>query len=169
MAERNREVMIERLQGDPRLGGAKVVAAMPLMRVSIFVAVFSGVIGAIVFQLVLGQGGLQFGLGMVAGYLTYWAYLMRTMGEPRVLGVMAVLTTQKLILLGSRRKGIVGEYEIPNLESLNLLRKGNLLVMGKLVITPVDGDRLVFMTTNKGVTAGFVAEFEELRRRGYGE
>ena len=160
--------MIQRLQGDSRLGGAKVVAATPLMRVSIFVTVFAGVIGAIVFQLILGQGGLQFGAGMVAGYLAYFVYLRQTMGEPRVIGVMAVLTPKKVILLGSRRAGIVGEYETAEIESLEIIRKGNIIMMGKLALTPATGDKVTFMTTNRQIAAGFVAEFEEIRRGGFG-
>lgn len=161
--------MIKRLHGDPRLGGAEVVAATPLMRVSIFAAVFAGVAGAILSQFLLGQGGLQFGLGMIAGYAAYFVYLMRTMGEPRVVGVMAALTPKKVILLGSRKAGIVAEYDIADLESLQILRKGNLLMMGKLAINQTDGEQITFMSTNRGVTAAFVAEFEELRRRGSGK
>ncbi len=167
MTERNRELMMQRLQGDPRLDGAEVVAATPLMRVSIFVAVFAGVAGAVVSQVLLGEGGLQFGLGMFAGYLAYWAYLKRTMGEPRVIGAMAALTRKKVVLLGSRRAGVVAEYDIADLESLEIVRKGNLLVMGKLAITPNEGDQITFMTTNRHLAAGFVGEFEELRRRDF--
>ena len=143
------------------------MAATPLMRVSIFTTVFAGIIGAIVFQMIFGQGGLQFGVGMVAGYLAYFGYLMRTMGEPRVIGVMAVLTPKKVVLLGSRRAGIVGEYDIADIESLEMVRKGNILIMGKLALSPSTGDKVTFMTSNRQIAAGFVAEFEEIRRRGF--
>jgi hypothetical protein len=166
LVDRNRELMIERLRGDPRLGGAEVVTAMPLMRVSIFTAVVAGVVGALVSQLVVGQGGLQFLLGMVAGYLAYAAYLLRTMGEPRVIGAMAVLTPEKVILLGSRRAGIAAEYNLADLESLEIRRKGNLLVTGKLGINPIQGESVTFFTTNRNLAAAFVAEFDEIRRQG---
>jgi hypothetical protein len=163
-ADRNRELLIERVQGDPRLGGAKVRAATTLMRISLFALIFSGIVGALLAQIAFGEGGLQFGAGLFLGYLAYGIYLYLRMGEPRVVGVMAALTNKKVVLLGSRRAGIIAEYAIAEIENLEILRKGNLLIMGKLALTPAGGERAIFFTTNRRMATSFVEEYEEIRR-----
>ena len=109
----------------------------------------------------------EFGAGLALGYLAYFAYLAATMSEPRMIGAMAVLTKKRVLLLGSRKKGVVGDYPVAEIESLEMVRKGNILVMGKLAITPADGETLTFMTTNRHMARDFVAQFEEMRRRGF--
>ncbi len=165
-ADRNRDLLIKRIQGDPRIGEDTVVAATALMRVSIFTMMGSGVIGLVVAQVIFGEGMGQFLLGMALGYLVYFGYLARTMGQPRVLGVMAVLTDKKIVLLGSRKAGIVGEWPVTQIESLDLVRKGNLLVMGKIALTPIGEDRINFFTSNRRLGREFVAKFQELHRHG---
>ncbi len=133
------------------------------MRVSVLVTVFSGIFGAIVVQSLLGQGALTFGVGLALGYGAYFAYLAITMDEPRVLGAMAALTSKRIVLLGSRKKGVVAEYSIGEVEDLEMTRKGNMLIMGKLAITPPDGERRTFMTTNRRMAQDFVKQFQEMR------
>jgi len=164
-ADRNRELVIARLEANPHLEGAKVRAAAALMRVSIFALIAAGVIGAIAGQLAFGEGGLQFGIGMVAGYAVYFGYRFRTMGEPRVIGGVAALTDRKLILIGSRKSGVVGEYNISDIESLEMLRRGNLLIMGKIGLTPVGGDRVTFFSTNRRMGDDLVEQFNEIGGR----
>ena len=161
-ADRNRDLMIARLENDPRLDGAKVKGATTLMRVSIIALVIAGVVGAVIGQLLLGEGGIQFLLGLAVGYAAYSGYQYFTMGEPRILGVMAALTDKKLLLLGSRKRGIVAEYNIRQIESLQVLRKGNLLMMGKIGLTPVGGEQIVFISTNRRMGNDFVAAFDRL-------
>lgn len=166
IADRNRDLLIQRIQNDPRVAGDTVLAATALMRVSIFMMMGSGVIGLVAAQLILGEGMIQFVTGMTLGYLIYFGYLAKTMGQPRVLGVMAVLTDKKIVLLGSRKTGVVGEWPVAEIESLDLVRKGNLLVMGKLALTPIGDDRMTFFTSNRRLGREFVERFHELRRRG---
>ena len=144
-----------------------MVAATAVMRISIFATVFSGIVGAIVLQSLLGQGGLQFGIGLALGYIAYFAYKAVTLDEPRIIGAMAALTNKRVVLLGSRKKGVVAEYPVGEIESLEMTRKGNILVMGKLAITPPDEERLTFLTTNRHLARDFVVQFEEMRRRGF--
>ena len=105
------------------MGGVRVRAATALMRVSLFALIFSGIVGALLAQIAFGEGGLQFGAGLFIGYLAYGIYLYATMGEPRVFGVMAALTNKKVVLLGSRRAGIIAEYAIDEIEQLQILRR----------------------------------------------
>ena len=164
IADRNRDLLIQRIESDPRLEGAKVLAAAALMRVSVFVSVAAGVVGALAAQAAFGAGGFQFAAGLVAGYLVYFLYLWRTMKEPRVIGAMSALTAQKLLLLGSRKAGIVAEYALAELEDLRMLRKGNLLFMGKLEVRPAGAEPITFMTANRRMAMHLVAEFEKIRK-----
>ena len=156
--------MIERVQGDPRLEGARVHAATALMRVSIAMTVASGIIGVILAQLLFGEGGVQFGLGMALGYAAYFGYLALRMDEPRIIGAMAALTDKKLVLIGSRKKGIVAEWKLSQLESVEMSRRGNIFVMGKMQITPRQKEPLTFLTTNRRMALDFVERFNEIRR-----
>ena len=165
-ADRNRQLLIERLEGDPRLRGAKVHAAVAIMRISIFVTLIAGIVGALFMQVFFGPGGLQFGVGMAIGYGAYFGYLFATMSEPRVIGAMAALTNDKVILVGSRKAGIVAEWRIKQLETLKMVRKGNLFVMGKMVIKPKNGTTATFFTTNRRLALDFVARYEEMRPGG---
>jgi hypothetical protein len=158
--------MIERIQGDPRLGGAKVRAATAVMRVSISMTVLSGILGAIAAQVLLGEGGIQFGIGMAVGYAGYFGYLALRMEEPRVIGAMAALTDTKVVLLGSRKAGILGEWKVKSLENLEMVRKGNFFIMGKIAITPKSGNRLTFLTTNRRIAADFVDTYHQIRGGG---
>ncbi|MCP4307409.1 MAG: hypothetical protein GY788_21565 [bacterium] len=162
MAERNRDQMIQKIQNDPRLGDGVVETATALMRVSIFMLMGSGVIGLIVAQVILGEGMAQFLLGMAVGYGGYFLYSMRTMGEPRVIGVMAVLTDKGLVLLGSRKAGVVGEWTHAEIEKLELIRKGNLFIMGKVSLTPVGKEPINFFMSNRRLGMEFVESFQEL-------
>lgn len=166
ISDRNRRLMVERVQGDPRLEGAKVRAATAVMRVSIAVTVLTGILGAIVAQVVFGEGGIQFGIGMAVGYACYFGYLALRMKEPRVIGAMAVLTDRKVVLLGSRKAGIVGEWTIKSLENVEMIRKGNLFMMGKIAITPKNGDRLTFLTPNRRIATGFADAYHQSRGSG---
>ena len=85
------------------------------------------------------------------------------MKEPRIVGAMAALTKKRVVLLGSRKKGIVAEYPVAKIESLEMTRKGNIFVMGKMAIKPPDAERLTFMTTNRRMAQHFVAQFKEMR------
>ncbi len=164
IADRNRELLIQRIEADPRLEGAKVLAAAALMRVSVLVSVAAGVVGALAAQAAFGAGGIQFAAGLAAGYLGYFLYLWRTMKEPRVIGAMSVLTAEKFLLLGSRRAGVVAEYRLAELEDLKMLRKGNLLVMGKLAVIPAGAEPIIFMTANRHMALHLVAEFEKIHK-----
>jgi hypothetical protein len=166
MADRNRELLIQRVENDPRLDGEKVIAAAAVMRISILVTVVAGLIGAVVLQVILGEGALQFALGLALGYIAYFAYLAATMNEPRIIGAMAVLTKTRFVLLGSRKKGLVAEYPIGQIESIDMLRKGNIFIMGKMAIKPQGEARLTFMTTNRGMALDLVTKFEEMRSPG---
>lgn len=168
IADRNRDLLVERLQNDPRLGGAKVRAAAALMRVSVVALVAAGLAGALGGQLVFGEGGIQFGIGLAVGYTAYFGYRYLTMGEPRVIGVMAALTDKQILLLGSRKRGIVGEYDNREIKSLELLRKGNLLMMGKIGLTPADGEEIIFLSTNRRMGSDFVESFHSLAGRNPG-
>ena len=163
IADRNRRLLIERIQGDVRLEGAKVNAAVALMRVSLFVTVFAGIFGAIGAQLLFGEGGVQFGIGMVLGYAAYFGYLAVRMTEPRVVGAMAALTDTKVVLLGSRKAGIIREWRLRKLENLEMTRKGSLFVMGKMAITPKGEEPMIFFTTNRRLAQFFVEAYQEAR------
>ncbi len=166
ISDRNQEQLIKRIQGDPRIGGGKVVAATALMRVSIFVMMGAGVLGLIAGQVLIGDGILQVFAGMLLGYGAYLFILMRTMSEPRVIGVMAVLTEKKLLLLGSRRAGVVGDWKHDEIESLKLTRKGNILVMAKVAITPVGAKPISFFSSNRRLGQRLVEQFEEIHPGG---
>ena len=166
IADRNRELLIQRIEGDPRLNGEKVIAAAALMRVSIIVTVIAGIAGAVAAQAAFGPGGLQFLIGLALGYLAYFGYLAATMGEPRVIGAMAALTPTRVVLLGSRKVGLVGDYPLKDIARLEVIRKGNLFVMGKLAMTTSEGKEITFWTTNRRMAQDFVARFEEMRPPG---
>jgi hypothetical protein len=163
ITDRNRQLLIQRIQGDPRLDGAKVHGAAALMRVSITVTVLMGVVGAIVAQVLFGEGGIQFGVGMAAGYAGYFGYLALRMEEPRVIGAMAAVTDRRVVLLGSRKKGVVAEWKLEELDNLEMIRRGNLFIMGKLQITPAGGDPITFLTTNRRLALSFVETYEAIR------
>ena len=163
IADRNRERFIQQIQADSRLEGGKVLGAAALMRVSIMMLVLAGIVGAIGSQIIFGEGGLQFGLGLLAGYAAYVAYVLATMGQPRVIGAMGVLTNKKVVLLGSRRAGMIGDWKLTEIEDIELLRKGNLLIMGKIAIKPKGEDRLVFFLSNRRMGHHFVEQYRDLR------
>ena len=125
--------------------------------------VLAGILGVIFAQLLFGEGGLQFGIGMAGGYAAYFGYLALKMTEPRVIGAMAALTDSKVVLLGSRKAGIIGEWQLRKLERLEMTRKGNLFIMGKLAITPVGGETMTFLTTNRRLAQSFVEGYHEAR------
>lgn len=166
MANRNRDLMIQKIQNDPRIGDSAVVTATALMRVSIYMMMASGVIGLIVAQLVFGEGMAQFLIGMAVGYGGYFLYGLRTMGEPRVVGVMAVLTDKTLVLLGSRKAGVVGQWKLAEIEKFELIRKGNLFVMGKVALTPTGEQPINFFLSNRRLGLEFVESFQELLSSG---
>lgn len=154
--------MIQRVESDPRLEGATAKAAITMMTFSFSVMVLVGVLGAFVAQVIFGEGGVQFVVGMAAGYAAYSAYLALTMKKPRVVGVTAALTDKKLILLGSRRAGVVGEWKFRELDDVELVRKGNFFIMGKLAIRPSNGDALIFFTPNRRMVQDFVAVYQQI-------
>jgi hypothetical protein len=162
-ADRNRERFLTQIQGDIRLEGGKALAAAALMRVSIMMLIVAGIIGAVGAQILFGEGGLQFGLGLVVGYIAYVAFVLTTMGPPRIIGAMAVLTNKKVVLLGSRRTGMIGDWKHNEIESIELLRKGNIIIMGKIAIYPVDGDRIVFFLSNRRMGHHFIEQYQQLR------
>ena len=165
MADRNPNQLIQRLQSDPRVDDT-VIAATALMRISIFMMMGSGVIGLILVQVLFGEGLGQFLAGMLAGYALYFLYVKRTMGEPNVVGVMAVLTDKNLLLLGSRKAGVVAKWKLNEIESLELVRKGNLFTMGKLALTPVGSTPIGFFTSNRTQGRKFVESFQEMGSSG---
>jgi hypothetical protein len=166
ISDRNRRLLIERLQGDPRLGGAEVRAATALMRISIVVTVVVGILGAIFAQVIFGEGGIQFAVGMAIGYGAYFGYLAATMKEPRVIGAMAALTDKKVLLLGSRKAGIVAEWKVSELENVEMIRTGNLFMMGKIAIAPKSGETLTFFTSNRRLAVDFVDRYREISSGG---
>ena len=164
LSDRRRERLIQQLDGDSRLGKTKVLSAVPMIRGSFVMLVMSGVVAAIVAQVVFGNGGLQFGIGLFVGYAAYIAYLLITMGAPRVIGAMAVLTKNKLVLLGTRRVGVVAEWQRKDIDDIDVLRNGNMLVMGKIRIRPKGEDGMVFYLSNRDLGRHFIDTYREGRR-----
>jgi hypothetical protein len=163
LADRNREAVINQLKGDERIGNDQVLSVAPMMRVSVMLLVVSGIIGVFVFQAIFGVGGLQFGAGLLLGYAAYVVVALRTMGKPRIIGAMGVLTNRRLLLLGSRKVGVAAEWKLADLEDIELNRKGNLLVMGKIAIVPKDGNVLRFYLSNRKMGAHFMDAYRELQ------
>jgi len=85
------------------------------------------------------------------------------MGKPRIVGAMGVLTNRRLLLLGSKKVGIAAEWNLTDLEDIELNRKGNLLVMGKIAIVPKDGNVLRFYLSNRRMGAHFMDAHGELQ------
>lgn len=164
-ADRNRERLMEQLERDPRLKKAKVLSAAPMIRGSVVAMMISGIVGALIFQLIFGTSGFPFAAGLIVGYGGYIAYKLYTMGEPRVIAVMAALTRDKLVLLGSKRVGIAAEWDRKNIESIDLLRAGNLLVMGKIAIRPAGEEPIIFFLSNRKIGRHLVETFNERRKR----
>jgi hypothetical protein len=162
-ADRNREAMINQLKSDERIGNDQILSVAPMMRVSVMLLVVSGIIGVFVFQIIFGVGGLQFGAGLLLGYASYVVVALRTMGKPRVIGAMGVLTNRRLLLLGSKKVGIAAEWKLADLEDIELNRRGNLLVMGKIAIVPKDGNVLRFYLSNRRMGAHFMDAYRELQ------
>lgn len=162
-ADRNREAVIRQLQNDARIGNDEILSVAPLMRVSVMMLVVSGIVGVLLFQILFGFGGVQFAVGLILGYAAYIVIILRTMGSPRVIGAMGVLTNRRLLLLGSKRVGIAAEWELSDLEGIELNRKGNLLVMGKIRVVPRDGDGVRFYLSNRGMGVHFVDTYQNLR------
>lgn len=162
-ADRNREAVINQLQDDERIGGDTILSVAPLMRVSVMLLVISGIVGVLVFQIIFGFGGLQFGIGLVLGYVAYVLVALRTMGTPRVIGAMGVLTDRRLMLLGSKRVGIAGEWNLSDLDSIELTRRGNLLVMGKIKVVPREDNAMNFYLSNRGMGVHFMDAYRELQ------
>ena len=163
-ADQTRERVIKQLEQDPRLSGETVVAAATLTRISFFILGASGVAGFVFMLAFFGSGGLQLGLGLLLGYAAYIAVLLYVKDGPRVLGLFGVLTKRRLVLLGSTRAGVIKEWKLSQIEDMKLLRKGNLLVMGKLAIKPAKEDQIVFFVSNKGLGLDLVGKYQELRR-----
>ncbi|MCP3997816.1 MAG: hypothetical protein GY722_22550 [bacterium] len=162
-AEQTRERIVKQLQGDPRLSGETVLAGATLTRISFFILGASGVAGFIFMLAFFGSGGLQLAIGLLLGYAAYIAFLLYVKGGPRVLGLFGVLTKRKLVLLGSSRAGVIKEWKLKQIESMELLRKGNLIVMGKLAIKPSQEEQMVFFVSNKGLGIHLVEKYQELR------
>jgi len=163
-ADRIREQLIERLGNDSRLGKAKVVSATPVIRGSVVAMMLSGILGGMALQIILGSSAVSFALGLAVGYGAYIGYKILTMGEPKVIAAMAVLTRDKLILLGSRRVGIAAEWKRKDIEGIDVLRKGNLMIMGKISIRPVGAEPIQFFLSNPKVGRHLVEAFNEGRR-----
>ena len=160
-SERNRAAVINQLEGDKRIGNDKILSVAPLMRVSVMLLVASGIVGVLVFQILFGFGGLQFAIGLILGYVGYVVIALRTMGSPRVIGAMAVLTNRRLLLLGSKKVGIAGEWNLSDIDDVELNRKGNLLMMGKITIIPKGGDPMRFYLSNRGMGVHFMDSYRE--------
>ena len=162
-ADRNREAVINQLKDDKRIGGDKIRSVVPLMRVSVMLLVISGIVGVLVFQILFGFGGLQFGIGLILGYAGYVVVALRTMGKPRVIGAMGVLTNRRLLLLGSKRVGIAAEWDLSDLETIELNRRGNLLMMGKITVVPKGDSPMRFYISNRGMGGHFMDTYGELQ------
>ena len=162
-ADRNREAVINQLQNDERIGDDTILSVAPLMRVSVMLLVISGIVGVLIFQILFGFGGLQFGIGLILGYVAYVLVALRTMGTPRVIGAMGVLTNRRLLLLGSKRVGIAGEWNLGDLEAIELTRRGNLLVMGKIRVVPKEGNRIGFYLSNRRMGVHCMDAYRELQ------
>jgi hypothetical protein len=164
-ADRSRERLMQQLDGDPRLEKAKVLSATPLIRGSVVMLMISGIVGALILQVIFGSGGFPFAIGLVLGYTAYIVFKLYTMGPPKVIAVMAALTRNKLILLGSRRVGIAAEWDRKSIEDIDLLRRGNLFIMGKIAIR-VSGEKPVkFFLSNRKIGQHFVDTFHKSRKR----
>ena len=61
------------------------------------------------------------------------------------------------------RVGIAGKWNLKEIENIELMRKGNILVMGKIAIKPVGADALRFFLSNRGMGLHFVERYQELR------
>lgn len=162
-SDRNREAVISQLQSDERIGNDTILSVTPLMRVSVMVLVVSGIVGVLIFQMIFGFGGFQFAAGLLLGYAAYVIVALRTMGKPRVVGAMGVLTNRRLLLLGSKRVGIAGEWRLSDLEDIELTRKGNLLVMGKIKVIPEEGNAMRFYLSNRGMGVHFMDTYQALQ------
>jgi hypothetical protein len=162
-ADRSRQAYIEQLQKDPRIGEDTITSIVPVMRVSVMMLVFAGLIGVVGVQAWLGFGGFQFLLGMAVGYLAYGAYVLGTMEPPRFIGAMAVLTERRLLLLGSKRVGVAAEWELSAIEEITQLRKGNLLIVGKIAIKPTGSDPLRFFASNPAMGRHFMEQYRKQR------
>ena len=155
-------MIIEQLTNDPRIGGEKVVSAAALMRGSFVMLVASGIVGAFLGQIVLGSGGLQFGIGLVVGYVAYILFFWFRMEAPKFIGAMGALTEKRFMLLGSRRVGVAGEWSLKEIDDIELLRKGNIFVMGKLGLNVKGEDRRVFFIANRKMGRHLVESYKEL-------
>jgi hypothetical protein len=162
-ADRNRERIIQQFEADPRIGKEKVVSVAPLIRGSFVMLVFAGVIGAVLAQIILGNGGAQFGLGLLVGYAAYAGYKLWTMNQPKIIGAMAVLTRKRLLLVGSRRVGVAAEWPLKELEDIEVKRRGNLLVMGKIIVKPIGKDGVTFFLSNRSMGNHLIDAFNEMR------
>ena len=160
-SDRNRAAVIKQLQSDERIGKDTITSVAPLMRVSVMLLVASGIIGVLAFQILFGFGGIQFAIGLILGYAGYVLIALRTMGNPRVIGAMAVLTNRRLLLLGSKKVGIAAEWNLSDLEDIELNRRGNLLMMGKITIIPKGEDPVRFYLSNRGMGVHFMDSYRE--------
>ena len=162
-AERSRNMLIEQLTNDPRVGGEKVISAAALMRGSFVMLVLSGILGAFVVQIIFDAGGLQFGIGLGLGYLAYIALFYYRSERPRFIAAMATLTDKRFLLLGSKRVGIAGDWKLSEVEDLKLIRKGNIFMMGKVGLHVVGEERRrVFFIANRKMGYHLVESYDEL-------
>jgi len=164
-SERARERIIEQLQTDPRLEGETVLSAATLSRASFFMLGISGVLGFILVVALLGPGGLQLILGLFLGYGAYAAYILFVKPGPRAIGVFAVLTRKKVVLLGTSRKGIIHEWKRTEIKEIEMRRRGNLLIMGKIAFVPRKGDPWVLFVSNQGMGRHLVDQWQATTRR----
>ncbi len=162
-SDRARERLVAQLQEDPRLDGDDVLSATPLTRASFLMLGFSGILGFIFVVSFFGPGSAQLLLGLFLGYAVYVVYVLYIKPGPRLFGLFAVLTTGRVVLLGSSRAGVIEEWKHSQLESVELRRKGNLIIMGKLAFTPRKGDTMVFFVSNQPLGRHFAAEWQRLR------
>ena len=162
-AERSREAYIRQIQDKPQIGNDNVLSAVPLMRMNMIMLLVAGIVGALAVQTLLGFGSLQFPLGLAVGYVAYFAYVLGTMEQPRFLGAMGVLTDKRIILLGSRRVGVAGEWSLSHIEDVEQQRKGNLFIAGKILIKPIDGNPYRFFVSNPAMGTHFVEQYRQLR------
>lgn len=162
-SDRARERLIAQLQDDPRLGGDDVLSATPLTRASFLMLGLSGILGFVFVVSFFGSGSGQLILGLFLGYAVYVLYVLYVKPGPRLIGLFAVLTTKRVVLLGSSRTGEIENWKHNELESIELRRKGNLLIMGKLAFMPRKGETMVFFVSNQPLGRHFAAEWQRLR------
>ncbi len=164
-SDRARERLISQLSSDPRLGGETVLSAAPMTRASFLMLGLSGVLGFIFVLSFFGSGSAQLIIGLFVGYAAYLAFVLYLKPGPRLIGLFGVLTNKKVVLLGSSKMGVVQEWKLSELDSVELRRKGNFIIMGKVAFNPRKGEPMVFFVSNQPLGRHFVAEWQRLRAK----